>query len=75
MQIYAMDEAVDRVMSSYENFCNLDDHGREEARAKVGNYLETLLSTGQRDADRLIEYGVAYLRELNEGHDPRFTGC
>jgi hypothetical protein len=70
-----MDDAVDRVMSSYENLCNLDDHGREQVRAKVGNYLATLLSAGQSDAEQLIEYGVAYLREQHEGHDPRFTGC
>jgi hypothetical protein len=30
---------------------------------------------GQNDAQRLAVYGLAYLKELHEGRDPRFTGC
>jgi hypothetical protein len=30
---------------------------------------------GQRDAKQLTVYGLAYLKELHEGRDPRFTGC
>jgi hypothetical protein len=33
------------------------------------------MSAGQRDPYRLTEYAYAYLKELHEGPDPRFTGC
>ena len=49
--------------------------GREEIRMKVGQYLEKLSSAGHRDADELTIYGLAYLRILHEGPDPRYTGC
>jgi len=32
-------------------------------------------SAGQNDPDQLTEYASAYLKELHEGPDPRFTGC
>jgi hypothetical protein len=70
-----MDEAVDRVMASYENLPALERLGREEIRMKVGQYLEKLSSAGHRDADELTIYGLAYLRILHEGPDPRYTGC
>jgi hypothetical protein len=34
-----------------------------------------LAAAGQRDAGQLTVYGLAYLKELHEGRDPRFTGC
>ena len=46
-----MDDAVDRVMASYENLPALERLGREEIRVKVGQYLEKLSSAGHRDAD------------------------
>ncbi len=48
---------------------------RDEVKTKLGNYLATISSAGQRDADQLIEYGVAYLRGLHEGPDSGYTGC
>jgi hypothetical protein len=35
----------------------------------------SLASAGQSDAQQLAVYGLAYLKELHEGPDPRFTGC
>ena len=70
-----MDDAVDRVMASYENLPALERLGREEIRAKVGQYLEMLSSVGHRDAEELTFYGLAYLRILHEGPDSRYTGC
>ena len=69
-----MDDIVDRVMNSYgiEPVRNIS---RDEVKARLGNYLASLSSAGQRDADQLIEYGVAYLRGLHEGPDSRYTGC
>ena len=70
-----MDDAVDRVMASYESWPALERLGREEIRVKVGQYLEKLSSAGQSDSEELIFYGLAYLRILHEGPDPRYTGC
>lgn len=70
-----MDDAVDRVMTSFDSLPALERLGREEIRVKVGQYLEKLSSAGHRDADELTYYGLAYLRILHEGPDPRYTGC
>ena len=45
------------------------------AKQKISRYIETLASAGQRDAEQLTICGLAYLTELHEGQDPRFTGC
>ena len=67
-----MDDVVERVMASYENWERL---GREEIRVKVGLYLEKLSSAGHRDVEELTYYyGLAYLRILHEGPDPRYSG-
>jgi hypothetical protein len=70
-----MNEVVDRIMNSSEINVFSDSHNRAEIRARVGNYIATLSSTGKDDVDQLIEYGLAYLRGLHEGPDPRYTGC
>jgi hypothetical protein len=54
-----MDDAVDRVMASYEILPALEHLGREEIRVKVGQYLEKLSSAGHRDADELTYYDPA----------------
>ena len=54
-----MDDAVDRVMTSYENLPALERFGREEIRVKVGQYLEKLSSAGHSDAEELTFYGLA----------------
>ena len=66
-----MDDAVDRVMASLDSLPALEGLGHEEIRVKVGQYLEKLSSTGHRNADELTYYGLAYLRILREGPDPR----
>jgi hypothetical protein len=71
----SMNDAVDRVMASYANLPVLDHLGREEIRLKVGQYLEKLSSAGHSDVEELTYYGLAYLRILHEGPDPRYTGC
>jgi hypothetical protein len=71
----SMDDAVERVMASYDNLPALGRFGREEIKVKVGQYLEKLSSAGHRDAEELTFYGLAYLRILHEGPDPRYTGC
>jgi hypothetical protein len=70
-----MDDAVDRVMASYEKLPALEPIGREEIKTKVSEYLAKLSSAGHFNDDELAFYGLAYLRILNEGPDPRYTGC
>ena len=70
-----MNEVVDRILNSYELVRPLSAERVADSRQKVSRYLESLASAGQRDAKQLVEYGLAYLRELHEGRDPRFTGC
>lgn len=70
-----MNDAVDRVMASYENLPALEHLGRDEIRVKVSQYLAKLSTAGHSDAEELAFYGLAYLRILNEGPDPRYTGC
>jgi hypothetical protein len=42
---------------------------------QVTRYIESLASAGQSDAQQLAVYGLAYLKELHDGRDPRFAGC
>ena len=67
-----MDHVVERVMTFYENS---ESQGREDIRVKVGQYLEKLASAGHRDVEELTYYGLAYLRILHEGPDPRYSNC
>ena len=66
-----MNDVVERVMASYENY---EHQGREDIRVKVGQYLEMLASAGRRNEEELTYYGLAYLRILHEGPDPRYSG-
>jgi hypothetical protein len=70
-----MDEVIEQVMSSAPIQSSLNGLRREELRARVGSYIATLSSAGQRDVNQLTEFGLAYLRALREGPDPRYTGC
>ena len=70
-----MNDAVDRVMTSYEGLPAIEGLGREEIRVKVDQYLAKLSSAGHSETEELIYYGFAYLRILHEGPDPRYTGC
>lgn len=66
-----MNEVIDRIMNSPD----IGDCSHVEIKNKISNYIATLSSAGQRDPDRLTEYGLAYLHELHQGPDPRYTGC
>ena len=70
-----MNDVVDRVMTSYEKLPLIEGLAREEIRVKVGQYLAKLSSAGHSETEVLIHYGLAYLRILHEGPDPRYTGC
>ena len=70
-----MIDVVDRILSAYQSMCPLDAERTADSRQKISRYVENLTSAGQRDAEQLTIYGLAYLTELHEAHDPRFTGC
>ena len=63
------------VVEAYQSMAPLDAEQAADSRQKIIRYIESLASAGQRDAEQLTIYGLAYLTELHEGHDPRFTGC
>jgi hypothetical protein len=70
-----MEDTVDRVMASYGNVPALELLGREQIRTQIRQYLAKLSSAGHSDPEELARYGLAYLRSLQEGPDPRYTGC
>jgi hypothetical protein len=48
-----------------------------EARAKVTDYVNTLMEAGEKDTHRLTVCGLTYLRELDGSSNPvkaGFTG-
>jgi hypothetical protein len=70
-----MNEVVDRILNNYASIRPMDEAQFAESRKRITRYIETLSATGQKDTGQLTLYGLAYLKELNEGTDPRFTGC
>jgi hypothetical protein len=45
----------------------------EQGREKLAAYIDTLVSAGEKDAERLTVFGLTYLREMVE-RNPRFSG-
>jgi hypothetical protein len=72
---FVMKDLVESILNTYQSMCPLDAEQAADSRQKISRYIETLASAGQRDAEQLTIYGLAYLTELHEGQDPRFTGC
>jgi hypothetical protein len=70
-----VNDVVERILDAYRSMCPLDAERTADSRRKISQYIEILASAGQRDAEQLAIYGLAYLTELHEGQDPRFTGC
>jgi hypothetical protein len=72
---FGMNDVVELILKTYQSMCPLDTERAADSRQKISRYIETLASAGQRDDEQLTIYGLAYLTELHEGQDPRFTGC
>jgi hypothetical protein len=70
-----MNDVVERILNTYQSMSPLDAEQAADSRQKISRYIESLASAGQRDAEQLTIYGLAFLTELHEGHDSRFTGC
>jgi hypothetical protein len=72
---FQMNDVIELILKTYQSMSPLDTERAADSRQKISRYIETLVSTGQRDAEQLTIYGLAYLTELHEGQDPQFTGC
>jgi hypothetical protein len=70
-----MNDLVDRILSIYQLMRPLDPDRVSDSRQRITRYIESLASAGQSDAQQLAVYGLAYLKELHEERDHRFTGC
>jgi hypothetical protein len=70
-----MNDLVDRILSTYQLMRPLDPDRVSDSRQRITRYIESLASAEQSDAQQLAVYGLAYLKELHEERDPRFTGC
>jgi hypothetical protein len=70
-----MKEIVDQALEAYELMDEMDVAVVAQTREKVARYIDQLTSAGLKDRHRLTEYACAYLKELHEGPDPRFSGC
>jgi hypothetical protein len=68
-------EIIDEAFGTYEMVGEMDATQVAQSREKIGHYIGTLISAGQNDPRRLAEYARAYLKEMHEGRDPRFSGC
>jgi hypothetical protein len=70
-----MRQTVECILLGYEPIKSFDDDRVAEFRTKLARYLEAIAPACEMNAEGLQEYGKAYLKELHEGRDPRFTGC
>jgi hypothetical protein len=69
-----MREIIEQAFKGYELTDAMDAAQVALSRERVTRYIDSLISAGQRDPLRLAEYARAYLKEMLEGPDPRFTG-
>jgi streptomycin 6-kinase len=68
-------EIVEQALGTYELTSKMDAAELARSRDRIARYLDKLISAGQDDPHQLTEYARAYLKEMYEGPDPRFTGC
>jgi hypothetical protein len=73
--VCVMNDVVEGILNTYQSMRPLDAERAADSRKRISRYIENLASAGQRDDEQLTIYGLAYLTELLEGPDPRFTGC
>ena len=72
-----MEAAIDRIMQTYDLLLNRTAAASAEARAKVTDYVNTLVEAGEKDAHRLTVCGLTYLRQQDGSTDSvkaGFTG-
>jgi len=69
-----MEAAIDRIMQTYELLEKRTAAASAEARARVTEYVNTLVAAGEKDAHRLTICGLTYLRQLDGSADPVKAG-
>jgi hypothetical protein len=69
-----MQAAIDRVMQTYELMADRSAAASANARAKVTEYIATLVEAGEQDDNRLAVCGLTYLRQLDGSNDPVKAG-
>ena len=69
-----MEAAIDRIMQTYDLLLNRSTSASGEARAKVTDYVKTLVEAGEKDTHRLTVCGLTYLRQLDGSSDPVKSG-
>src|SRR3981081_637180 len=72
---FSMDEIVDLALHTYGLTRELDAARVAQSREKILRYISTHGDAEQHESHQLAVYALAYLKELHEGPDPRFTGC
>jgi hypothetical protein len=72
---FCVREIVDQALGTYELTSRMNAAELAQSRDRITRYLHKLISAGQDDPLQLAEYARAYLKEMHEGPDPRFTGC
>jgi hypothetical protein len=72
--VCVMNDVVEGILNAYQSKRPLDAARAAVSRQRISRYIENLASAGQRNDEQLTIYGLAYLTELLEGADPRFTG-
>ncbi len=70
-----MEQIVNQALQAYPPILEMNPVALAQSRERITRYITTLASTGRTDPHELEEYARAYLRELCEGPDFRFTGC
>ena len=69
-----MQAAIDRIMQTYELMADRPPGASARARAKVTEYITTLVEAGEQDDTRLAVCGLTYLRQLDGSNDPVKAG-
>ena len=69
-----MNDLVNQILQTYQLMRKSDADCIEASREKISRYIEKLDGAGF-DAHQLTMYGLAYLKEVHEGIDARFSGC
>jgi len=73
--VCVMNDVVEDILNTYQSMRPLHAERAADSRQRISRYIENLAFAGQRDDEQLTICGLAYLTELLEGPDPRFTGC
>jgi len=72
-----MDAVVDKILADYASKRSIDRNQSidvDNARDKIISYIRTLSASRTLNERQLASFGLAYLRELHEGPDPKYSG-